>query len=277
MNHPLTAEAIKLFQENASQYRNEAILSIEPIHCGYTNQSFLLTTEYHKFQIRLGQNNSIVSRQNEATILKIIQDQYFLYYDVNNGNAVKHWIEGEPLLDYYNTHNHNLDENIIDELLTKIQNLHQIQDANLNKVIPHDYFVFFNNNHDLSIKHKNKYVELVNKWVHSKPWTLSHNDLNLQNILINPNQELIFIDYEWGRINHPYWDIANFIRESQLELTVVQMIADKMHINYQELLEFMYICTNFAYQWTFSTSYSEAIQKYREKTLKLLESYFQLL
>jgi thiamine kinase-like enzyme len=47
----------------------------------------------------------------------------------------------------------------------------------------------------LTIKHKNKYMELVTKY-RKMPLVLSHNDLSTANLLVRPNHEIIFIDYE---------------------------------------------------------------------------------
>lgn len=276
MNKDLTNAAINLFKKHGKEYAKENFIKITPIHTGYTNQSYLLETNNHKFQIRLGQNNEIVNRNNEKEILSIIKDKYYIYYNENNGNAIKKWIDAVALEEYFNERQQILEADVLITLIKEIEDLHKINWKD-SKIIHHDYFCFFNNKHDLEDYHKDLYIKLVNELTQDSPWVLSHNDLNMQNILITKDKKIIFIDYEWGRINHPLWDIANFIRESNLNLEQVKEIAKLLSVSYNKLLKFMYICTNFAYQWTFSTKYSENVKTYRQKTKDLLNQYYSLI
>lgn len=264
------ARAQQLFLNHLVQYSTNDIVEIQPIHHGFTNLSFYLkTADNSEFQIRLGQNNNIVNRHNEEQVLLAIHDENYLYYDVVSGNAIKRWIDGGTV-----TLQMCESEAFLDKLLAKIEQLHHTN-VQRYKILKHDYYVFFVHN-DLEAKYKNKYQELVDK-LDKNNWVLSHNDLNALNILVDYDKNLHFIDFEWSRINHPLWDVANFVREMQLPEKYIQYIASKLELDLARFYEFLYICTCFAYQWTFYTQFDEKISEYRQKTLILMQEYFNKL
>ena len=267
--HNNKQKAINLFLEKMTEYSINDIVEIIEIHTGFTNQSFYLKmNDNEEFQIRIGQNNDIVSRENEEQVLLCIDDKNYIFYDVQTGNAIKKWIKGKHVTE------NEISEKFLANLLKKINQFHS-HDFQKYKILRHNYYVFFNPAF-LPKNHQEAYKKFVSQ-ISDKNWVLSHNDLNLQNLLINEQDEIIFLDFEWSRINHPLWDIANFIRESELDTKKIQFIANQLNIEYKELMQFVYICTNFAYQWTFSTSYDEKISKYRKNTLILMENYLDIL
>jgi thiamine kinase-like enzyme len=101
--------------------------------------------------------------------------------------------------------------------------------------------------------------------------------LNSDNLLLSKPKEIIFIDYEWGRLNNKYWDIANFIRESNLSLQAIKHILtyDKS-LDKNILNDFIYICTNYAYQWTFNMKQTKKILMCRKINLAKLNKYYKL-
>ena len=45
----------------------------------------------------------------------------------------------------------------------------------------------------------------------------SHNDLLANNVLfLKSNERVVFIDYEYGSFNFPFYDIANYFDESTI-------------------------------------------------------------
>lgn len=264
------ALAQQLFLNHLVQYSTNDIVEIKPIHQGFTNISFYLkTADNSEFQIRLGHNNNIVNRYNEEQVLLAIHDENYLYYDVVSGDAIKRWIDGDNI-DSQTAES----DSFLNKLLVKIDELHQTNITGY-KILKHDYMVFFAHN-DLEEEYKNKYVELVNK-LDKNNWVLSHNDLNALNILMDYDKNLHFIDYEWSRINHPLWDIANFTREVNLPEKQIQYLVKKLKLDLKEFYEFLYICTCFAYQWTFYTMFSQKISEYRKHTLILMQEYYNKL
>lgn len=242
---------------------------IKKIHHGFTNQSFYIKTKTNKeFQVRIGDNNEIVNRKIENVLIHSFLKDQFLYYNVKNGDAIKKWIKGRDLK------KDDLDEIVINRIIDQINLLHQTNLKDLH-IEEHNYFVFLDQTL-LEEKHYQKYVELV-KELKDKKDVLSHNDLNLKNILINEQKEIFFIDFEWARINYWWWDFANFIREVNLSKKLILLFCKKLNLPFLEMVKYLYICTNFAVQWSYKTTQSKKVLAYRTKTFKILEKYYRWL
>jgi thiamine kinase-like enzyme len=184
-------KAIHLFV-NHTKYRKQDIVKIKPIHNGYTNISFKFTTsDKQNYQIRIS-NTKNVDRANEKHILDLVKFPYFIYFDIKTGNAIKKWIDGK--------HPNIFTEQFLKQLLIEINHIHQIKI--IKPILKHDYFDCFKKA-KLPEMHKNKYLQLINKYKNLS-LMLCHNDLNAENVLIDKKQRLIFIDYEWGRLNNKY-------------------------------------------------------------------------
>jgi thiamine kinase-like enzyme len=103
---------------------------------------------------------------------------------------------------------------------------------------------------------------------------LSHNDLSADNLLLTVKKQIIFIDYEWSRLNNEYWDLANFIRETKLSNRNITFLATKSNLSLTILQDFIYICTNYAYQWTYMMPQTTKILQYRKQLNKQLNLYY---
>jgi thiamine kinase-like enzyme len=109
------------------------------------------------------------------------------------------------------------------------------------------------------------------------PLVLSHNDLSTANLLVRPNHEIIFIDYEWSRLNNEYWDAANFIREACLSQKQIQFLLSCNPKWKSEILnDMIYICTNYAYQWTFNMPNNSKMIRCRKLNLNKMNKYYKL-
>jgi thiamine kinase-like enzyme len=157
-------------------------------------------------------------------------------------------------------------------LLLEINHIHQTKITKT--VLKHDYLDCWKKA-KLPEIHKNKYLQLIHKYKNLS-LMLCHNDLNAENVLIDKQQRLVFIDYEWGRLNNKYWDIANFIRETKLPTDKIKYIlsSDKT-IDSQILYNFIYICTNYAYQWTFNMKPTAQILYCRKLNLMKMNKYYK--
>lgn len=263
-------KAISLLEKNTS-YKREDILKIKEIHKGYTNLSFLfILKDKTKLQIRLGQNNKIVNRKNEITIINALPEKLFLYVD-ENGNAIKKWIIG------YNPKFIFKKKKLLSLFCDEIKKLHALKINNLN-ILKHNYLEFF----DEKIKNEyvvysQKYFELINKYK-DLPLIFSHNDTNPWNIIYSWKESKIYlIDFEWSRINNDYWDYVNFFRETSLNIKWLKYMCDYVNIDFNLAKEFLFICTFFALQWSFKVDETEKLLKYRKRVLKKLKKYWKLL
>lgn len=255
----LKENAIKLFLDIFNdKFSINDIKVIKPIHNGYTNSSYYLELNSNeKFQIRLGENNKIVNRSNEANVLKAINEENYIYYNDKNGNAIKKWIEGRTL------NKKDLKNNeVLLRIFSEIQKYHNLNINNI-EIIKHDYNLHLKNA-KMPKKHLLIYKKIVSEF-DTIPWGFSHNDLNLDNILLTDNNDVVFIDFEWSRINHPYWDYSNILKETTWSLKQVKNFSKLSNIDFNSLLKMTYVAINFSYQWTFSNSFSFKILYYRLK------------
>lgn len=259
-------KAIDLFLLNTN-YKRENILRIKQIHHGFTNISFLFkTNDKNKYQVRLGGSNDVVNRKNEFNILSTIKDNNYIFID-KDGNAIKKWINGYTPKFIFNK------KKLLKLLTLEIIKLHDIN-IEKSKIIKHDYYSFFNQTIFFDEIDKDMYLKLVKKY-EKLDLVLSHNDINPKNMIYNPKtQKIILIDFEWGRLNNKYWDIANFFRETNLKIKWLNyMLSFCEDIDKSVMYEFLYLCTNFAYQWTFGMKETKKILNYRKKIKEKMINY----
>ncbi|MDR2823514.1 MAG: phosphotransferase [Mycoplasmataceae bacterium] len=260
-------KAINFFTRKTN-YRPEDIDKIEPLHEGYTNISFkVLTKDQRWYQVRLSRGIKLANTQNEKNVLGLIDFPYYMHYDAKTGDAIKRWISGvtPPMkLAKSNAFLKQLAGNIKTMHITKVTK----------PILKHD-------SNDCLAKaklpkiHLAKYNALVSKYRYL-PTVLSHNDLSPDNMLYLPNKKIQFIDFEWSRLNNRYWDLANYTRE--VELTKAQALQFAKYygqLDGEILCDFIYICTNYAYQWTFNMPQDERILAYRAKLLTQMEHYYR--
>lgn len=259
-------KAINLFLEN-SKYKKENILKIKQIHSGFTNVSFLFKTDdKKKYQVRLGGANDIVNRKNEFNILKAINDINYIFID-KDGNAIKKWINGINPKFFFNK------KKLLNLLILEIMKLHKTNIKDF-EIINHDYLSFFDKTIFFDQFDKDMYLKLINKYK-NLDLVLSHNDINPKNMIYDyKSRKIILIDYEWGRINNKYWDVANFFRETNLNIKWLDyMLSFYTDLDKKIMYEFLYLCTNFAYQWTFGMKETKKILNYRKKIKVKLMKY----
>lgn len=263
--------AKKIFIDN-SKYNLNDIKNIKKIHHGFTNESYLFKLKNgEKYQIRIGGCNDIVNRANEFNILKIIKNDLFIYLN-ENGDGIKRWINGYPPKFIFNKNE------LLKKLAKKIKELHSTNISNVKNILIHDYYCFF----DISKKYMedidiNLYEKMVDNYKDLDK-VLSHNDINPKNMIYDPKtKEIYLIDFEWGRINNKYWDIANFYRDSNLKIRHLNYIT-KLYgdLDLQTMYNFVYITTNFAIQWTYGMNQTKKIIKYRKKLNKRIKIYRKL-
>ena len=139
------------------------------------------------------------------------------------------------------------------EEITKFHNLPQ---EGLSK---HDWFKYENESfvsHDIY----EKYKALVEKHKDDK-MVVSHNDINKENVLWD-GKTIRLIDFEWGNINHEYFDYVQFFITESINLLKdydQQTFAD---MNFMVLVYFIL--------WTYSIPKHEYISKLRSRYVKAL-------
>jgi thiamine kinase-like enzyme len=190
----------------------------------------------------------------------------FIYYDVSNGNAVKKWISG------VNPTKRQISSNsFLKAFAESLMWLHRVKASN---IVKHNYWDCIEKA-KLPLEHKAAYISLIKDY-ERMPLVLSHNDLSADNLIYTPSKKVVFIDYEWARMNNKYWDVANFIREVNLPLREIKILCKLLKFNnLHQLLTFVYLTTNYAYQWTFNMPFTPIMKRYRQLTFKKLKRYYQ--
>ena len=256
----------KYFIEQLKQYQASDIVKFKKIHLGYTNLSFYIQTkDGREYQFRVPQNNDLVNRENEKTIIDLIDNQKDYLYISQSGIFIKKWTKGRNL-NIKDTHS----SEFWIKLKKEIDHLHSIKLNDDQKILKMDYS-------DIKAIRNKKIANLYHQFldvINQKDWVISHNDLNYQNIIMQKNNELKFIDFEWTRLNHPTWDIVNFCRESNLKLKNISKIANIFEIENQEFFKIYYLCICLAYQWAKQMPFSFKILNYRIKALLKIQKTF---
>ena len=81
----------------------------------------------------------------------------------------------------------------------------------------------------------------------------SHNDLVLENLLIQADQRLWIIDWEYSALTSPYWDLATLCNTARFDSTQIQHLLDLYRVeafdlnarilrDYQYVLQFLSAC-----------------------------------
>jgi thiamine kinase-like enzyme len=248
----------------------EQINSVKKIHHGYTNLSYLIECHNgNKYQLRLGGANDIVSRKNEYECIHQLKLKEYLYYDKDNGNSIKSWIAGDNITSWK--------DEVIVNAARKIKELHSKQ-VNLERFIRFDPMCFLDNGNDLSVETREIYKSLNEKYKDDE-YNFCHNDLNGRNMLVNEANEVFLIDYEWCRVNSPYWELANLIREEDFDeykkSLLVNTYDKKMSMS--KINDFLFLTTCFAYQWTYAMKTTSKIMIYRRHVDKMMKKYLSQL
>jgi thiamine kinase-like enzyme len=200
----------------------------------------------------------------------LINDKVYLYFDIKSGDAIKKWVIGDnPSFQQV------CSSTFLKAFAKTLNKLHDIDTKN-KKVLKHDYLDCLKKA-KLPAQHRTIYLSLIKQYK-NLPLVLSHNDLSAENLIYTSKHQVIFIDYEWSRLNNQYWDVANFIREANLPINKIKELSSYLKVkNIKALLNFVYLSTNYAYQWTFNMPMNPKIKKYRAIVLKKMTRYLGLI
>lgn len=253
----------KIFFSYFKDMSKKDILDIKLIKLGFTNSSYKVTTCNGKYVVRIANKN--IDRNNEKIYLKYLKNSNYIYYDNLTGNSICKWIDGR---------NPTIFECNQDHLFFKICELiNGFSKINLNDILgmnEFDYYKFFNA--DINKNFLDRYKILIEKYKNDKK-VFSHNDVSPLNIIVN-NNDVFIIDFEWSSLNHPYWDIANFIREINYDISQINKLNNFLTINLDILKDFLFLTTCYAMQWSLSITETSELLEYRKKTKKQLINYY---
>lgn len=245
------------------------ISSVKPIHLGYTNQSYVVTYDDGvKYQVRLPHCGNLLNRANEKLIHDLRGDDSFVYFDVKTGNAIKRWIPGKPpRVPFWSKWRK------VDELFSAIKKIHQIKPPKNHRFKKIDYEAYSFNLYRLKLTYQTKFMSIIDTYKNDSV-VLNHTDINPQNLILDDNDKLHIIDFEWAGLASDYWDYANFIRESGI-MWFEKINWNKYIDNFdlQKLKDYIYVCSIYAYLWTWYMPQTRKIKRYRQKALRQIYYY----
>ncbi|MXR13552.1 hypothetical protein [Mesomycoplasma flocculare] len=203
------------------EYIKKKLRIVNLISCGYHNCSFKGYYNRQKVQIRIATNN-FVNWENEHNFIK--NNSNFLYY--YKGNFIKKWIEGK-VLDSENLNTH------LDNLFLTILEFHRKKNDIVAKF---DW--------QIDVIKDEKYINLVKKYQFDS-LVISHNDLQFKNIIVS-EKNVFLIDFEWIRLNNPYFDYACL--HTNLGILPEEIIKF-FNLEVEKFNDFVYLVTVFTNFW----------------------------
>ncbi len=213
MNKPLNQIKSDFFKH--SEYVVKDFKAIKKINHNLSNDVYRIElNDKQKFLMRYGKHNDVVGRFNEQLAL-IALKQPVIYQDPQNGMMIRKWYEGVPLTIAL------VNETVISNLIKQLKIIHQTFCTNIKSFDPLQFinqdnfnFLLKQNKRFISLEHFQLYQNLIT--IHSNDQlVLAHNDLNLNNIIVD-NDQINIIDFEWVRQNNPYWDLASLYLNLEL-------------------------------------------------------------
>lgn len=194
--------------------------------CGLTNSNFHLRYQHHDYVLRIPKNASrhFIDRQVEAFNEDQIINRGFapkVIWRDNSGLSLSQCIRHSRCL----TKADFKDQDTITALIERLKVLHQ---SDLKFKGQTDIIGLLRHYSELSahaISHitddrLNRALRIYEK-IHTqdKQRVSSHNDLVLENLLIDHEHTLWLIDWEYSGVSSPYWDIATVCNSAQLDDT----------------------------------------------------------
>lgn len=198
------------------------ILSVERIVSGMTNRNYkCILTNGQKYVVRLPGLGSVelVNRVHEAHILQELQplniDVKTVLFDVQTGVKITEFVEDCTIL----SDNRSI---VIDHGVKILKLLHN---SGLDFKFKFDYWQkiqdYLEICDELEIDIQSTFYQMLKEIKRLKnldPFTSSllcpcHNDPAPENFLLKKSGEVLLIDWEYGAINDPIWDLAAFSLE----------------------------------------------------------------
>lgn len=248
---------------------------IERLFGGKSHYTYLIEVLNQKYTIRIiGEGgNLFVDRKTEDKNIKII-DQLDLnnetvYFNVNTGVKIAKYLEGTVIsnLDYKKHY---------EAIALAFKTLHN---SGLKAVNNYDLLKRLSLYESYNQKQDSAYLELKTNWstLYKKYYinrkqVFCHNDLQKNNMLIDHNNKVFLLDWEYAAMNDFYYDIASF-GEGKMELLEVYLNRKPTE---EEMRDVWFYKTFQNLQWYQVAKYKDSIDlsKKLKVDFKDLANYF---
>lgn len=186
------------------------------LETGFNNKNYLINDA---FVIRVPRENAdpTLNFVNEEKVYKAIEplnlSEKILNFNTENGVKISKFVHNTRK--YVNTPTN-------EQILYVAKKLKKLHSSNV--VVPFGYMMFnklkvykdgVSKELYLDQNYENKILKEVRKIFAKTPMTICHNDLVKDNLLFKFN-DVVLIDWEYGAMNNPYFDLASFVSENNL-------------------------------------------------------------
>lgn len=233
-------QAVRSVSSYIAELTGSYISAFKTLRNGYLNKAVVFEFESKSWLLKIS-NSKTSTLENEYLVTK----QFFADAKINEQkNAIiRPYIKGTTAI--------SLNDFQARHLVDKIENFHN---SKLNLRV-HDWNEFNRYLIFLPKRHRIKFLELVKQQENVKK-VPSHNDINMENILVTSDKTVELIDFEWARMNDPLFDYASIYVYNQVMLPLGK--HDEQHFK-----DLVFMLNVFGYLWTFVIPFS--LKAYRLK------------
>lgn len=240
-----------------------SIKKIKHIKKGLTNKIYKITLNNGSIlKVRITNKDVFINRDIEKHIENNL-GRKFIYYN-KNGDYITDWLKGKNIYkrEYKNK-----------KLWLSIKEfINLFRDLNKDINIKYDVNVLEIKKEILE-KQTSTFKEMYNKYLsiisdfNNENTVITHTDISRSNI-IKSDDGFHVIDFEWVSKFHKYWDIANLMKDFELNLNNVKKINILLEYNLSELIKIIYAVHIYTIIWTFKVKENKSIVNYRNKIFK---------
>ena len=199
-----------------SELLNKKVYSFTILEGGLSNVSFAINNAY-VMRVPSSYVKPFVNYRNEENILNVISSlkmsEKIVYFDSKNGIKISKYIHGGFTYDETPSN-----EQII-MTAKAVKKLHRQKIKVKNYFSPLErleHYRSYSLKEKLDQRYEKKIVRLMGSYLEKEELILCHNDLVRGNLLYKFD-DVVVIDWEYAGMNSPYFDIASFISENNLD------------------------------------------------------------
>ena len=248
----------------------DAITQVEKVATGFTNEIYHVTTKNGmEYKVRFAATNPFINRPLERFIEEQLFHDDIFYYD-EQGNFIKKWYVGEIL------NKEKLQPQTWAQILQIIDHLQALKPQHLN--VQEAVYVLYDHQVPQNlIAPLWAYKKIIVEEIKPNAKVLCHNDFSCNNTIISKDGKVTLMDFEWATYNHPYWDVANLIKDLELDYEEVIAITCLQSYHQELLFKTIFAAHFFTYFWTYKVESTEAIVQYRNEVIERIFYWYNIL
>lgn len=234
---------ITVFEENVEDVKKkfatilpEAIVHIS-LAGGMTNDNFKIMTKGNIYFVRVpgAGTESLINREYEPINIEKINflniNAPTVVIDSANGFKITEYIKNSTTLSKRTARLPQNMKKIADILRTlHSSDVHFTNEFHFLSMLEHYTDLLQNDVIYAKYEEVRESINLINNWMMTNCSTIlvpCHNDLVPENFILNSEEKLYLIDWEYSGMNDSYWDLASFIIESEANDEEVEFFLHK--------------------------------------------------